>query len=95
MLPDEVTTWASSRPLSGTTLAIVRRSDGRFLLVNEPAGIARGVPRYWLPAGRVDAGEERRTGCSRVCSRSERLIASSEAGGGPAATEASVVDCRP
>ena len=43
----------------------------------------------------VDAGEGRRTGCSRVCSRSERLIASSEAGGGPAATEASVVDCRP
>ena len=39
--------------------------------------------------------EGRRTGCSRVCSRSERLIASSEAGGGPAATEASVVDCRP
>ena len=43
----------------------------------------------------VEAGEDRRTGCSRVCSRSERLIASSEAGGGPAATEASVVDCRP
>ena len=44
---------------------------------------------------RCVAGEDRRTGCSRVCSRSERLIASSEAGGGPAATEASVVDCRP
>jgi phosphatase NudJ len=26
-------------------------------MVNEPAGIARGKPRYWLPAGRVDAGE--------------------------------------
>jgi 8-oxo-dGTP pyrophosphatase MutT (NUDIX family) len=26
-------------------------------MVNEPAGIAGGKPRYWLPAGRVDAGE--------------------------------------
>ena len=26
-------------------------------MVNEPAGIARDKPRYWLPAGRVDAGE--------------------------------------
>jgi len=29
----------------------------KYLLVNEPAGIARGEPRYWLPAGRLDAGE--------------------------------------
>eukprot|EP00931_Biecheleriopsis_adriatica_P103188 TRINITY_DN78058_c0_g1_i1.p1 TRINITY_DN78058_c0_g1~~TRINITY_DN78058_c0_g1_i1.p1 ORF type:complete len:363 (-),score=31.84 TRINITY_DN78058_c0_g1_i1:87-1076(-) len=34
-----------------------RRSDGYFLLVNEPAGICLGAPRYWLPAGRVDEGE--------------------------------------
>ena len=35
-----------------------RASDGKFLLVNEPAGIcASGTPAFWLPAGRVDAGE--------------------------------------
>ena len=34
-----------------------RRSDGKFVMVNEPAGISRGRPGYWLPAGRVDAGE--------------------------------------
>eukprot|EP00996_Jenningsia_fusiforme_P003732 NODE_452_length_2238_cov_30.708086_g418_i0.p1 GENE.NODE_452_length_2238_cov_30.708086_g418_i0~~NODE_452_length_2238_cov_30.708086_g418_i0.p1 ORF type:complete len:239 (+),score=33.64 NODE_452_length_2238_cov_30.708086_g418_i0:1347-2063(+) len=34
-----------------------RPSDGRFLMVNEPAGISGGKPGYWLPAGRVDAGE--------------------------------------
>lgn len=32
-------------------------SKGRFLMVNEPAGIAGGKPNYWLPAGRVDANE--------------------------------------
>eukprot|EP00656_Telonema_subtile_P028806 TRINITY_DN3144_c0_g2_i2.p1 TRINITY_DN3144_c0_g2~~TRINITY_DN3144_c0_g2_i2.p1 ORF type:complete len:271 (+),score=63.15 TRINITY_DN3144_c0_g2_i2:480-1292(+) len=32
-------------------------SQGRFLMVNEPAGIAGGRPNYWLPAGRVDEGE--------------------------------------
>jgi len=26
-------------------------------MVNEPAGISGGKPRYWLPAGRVDVGE--------------------------------------
>lgn len=34
-----------------------RPSDGRFLLVHEPAGLCGGEPLYWLPAGRVDAGE--------------------------------------
>jgi 8-oxo-dGTP pyrophosphatase MutT (NUDIX family) len=34
-----------------------RESDGKFVMVNEPAGISRGRPGYWLPAGRVDAGE--------------------------------------
>jgi len=34
-----------------------RPSDGRFIMVNEPAGLAGGTPGYWLPAGRVDAGE--------------------------------------
>jgi 8-oxo-dGTP pyrophosphatase MutT (NUDIX family) len=37
---------------------IIRRdSDGKFAMVNEPAGLAGGKPRYWLPAGRVDSGE--------------------------------------
>jgi len=36
---------------------IQSKETGKFLMVNEPAGIARGKPRYWLPAGRVDAGE--------------------------------------
>ena len=44
-----------------------RRSDGRFLLVHEPAGIARGAPRYWLPAGRVDAGETLCQAARREC----------------------------
>jgi len=35
-----------------------RKSDNSILLVNEPAGIAGGKPRYWLPAGRVDKGED-------------------------------------
>ena len=35
-----------------------RAADGKFAMVNEPAGICRGGrPAYWLPAGRVDAGE--------------------------------------
>jgi len=34
-----------------------RETDGKFLMVNEPAGIAGGKPGYWLPAGRVDEGE--------------------------------------
>jgi 8-oxo-dGTP pyrophosphatase MutT (NUDIX family) len=37
---------------------VCRRADGAFLIVNEPAGICRsGRPGFWLPAGRVDAGE--------------------------------------
>ena len=35
-------------------------TSGRFLLVNEPAPICSqsgGRPAYWLPAGRIDAGE--------------------------------------
>lgn len=37
---------------------VCRRSDGKFLMVNEPAGIcSHGTPGYWLPAGRVDPGE--------------------------------------
>ena len=75
--------WAASLVRGRSAASAETRSSG--VDVDGRAGGDEGV----------DAGEERRTGCSRVCSRSERLIASSEAGGGPAATEASVVDCRP
>lgn len=44
-----------------------RRKDGKFLLVNEPAGISRGLPRYWLPAGRVDIGESLAEAACREC----------------------------
>jgi len=45
---------------------VCRRSrDGKFLLVNEPAGISRGRPGYWLPAGRVDKGETLVGACRR------------------------------
>jgi len=44
-------------PFAAFAWAVCRRPDGRFLMVNEPAGISRGAPRYWLPAGRVDIGE--------------------------------------
>eukprot|EP00930_Biecheleria_cincta_P034239 TRINITY_DN23676_c0_g2_i1.p1 TRINITY_DN23676_c0_g2~~TRINITY_DN23676_c0_g2_i1.p1 ORF type:complete len:384 (-),score=72.88 TRINITY_DN23676_c0_g2_i1:83-1234(-) len=45
---------------------VCRRSrDGKFLLVNEPAGISRGRPAYWLPAGRVDKGETLVEACRR------------------------------
>merc|ERR1719223_979337 len=44
-----------------------RRDDGRFLLVNEPAGISRGKPGYWLPAGRVDKGESLLEAARREC----------------------------
>lgn len=45
-------------PYAAFAWVVCRRpSDGKFLLVNEPAGISRGLPRYWLPAGRVDIGE--------------------------------------
>merc|ERR1711972_118345 len=39
--------------------------DGKFLMVNEPAGISRGRPGYWLPAGRVDKGETLVEACRR------------------------------
>ena len=38
-------------------VVIQSKTTGKFLMVNEPAGLARGAPRYWLPAGRVDKGE--------------------------------------
>ena len=44
--------------LAAFTWIVCRRpDDGRFLMVHEPAPIAGGAPNYWLPAGRVDAGE--------------------------------------
>ena len=46
-------------PYPAFAWVVCRRKDGRFLIVNEPAGMcsrSRG-PGYWLPAGRVDAGE--------------------------------------
>jgi len=40
------------------TWVVCRRpSDGKFLMVHEPAGLCGGRPAYWLPAGRVDEGE--------------------------------------
>eukprot|EP00931_Biecheleriopsis_adriatica_P029472 TRINITY_DN17493_c0_g1_i2.p1 TRINITY_DN17493_c0_g1~~TRINITY_DN17493_c0_g1_i2.p1 ORF type:complete len:370 (-),score=65.69 TRINITY_DN17493_c0_g1_i2:311-1420(-) len=42
-----------------------RPCDGKFLLVNEPAGISDGRPGYWLPAGRVDSGETLVEACRR------------------------------
>eukprot|EP01065_Artemidia_motanka_P039224 TRINITY_DN48094_c0_g1_i1.p1 TRINITY_DN48094_c0_g1~~TRINITY_DN48094_c0_g1_i1.p1 ORF type:complete len:398 (+),score=154.32 TRINITY_DN48094_c0_g1_i1:180-1196(+) len=44
-------------PFSAFTWVIVTRPDGRFLLVNEPAGLCDGAPKYWMPAGRLDGGE--------------------------------------
>ena len=45
-------------PFAAFAWVVCRRADGRFLLVNEPAGLcAPGVPGYWLPAGRLDRGE--------------------------------------
>ena len=38
-------------------VVVQRPSDGKFLLVQEPAAIAGGRPAYWFPAGRVDEGE--------------------------------------
>lgn len=40
-----------------TWVVCQRESDGKFVMVNEPAGIKGSRPLYWLPAGRVDAGE--------------------------------------
>jgi ADP-ribose pyrophosphatase YjhB (NUDIX family) len=47
-----------------------RDIDGKFLMVNEPAGLcrsSRGVPAYWLPAGRVDPGESFVEAAVREC----------------------------
>merc|ERR1712232_1169629 len=44
-------------PFPAFAWCVCRRADGKFLLVNEPAGISGGRPGYWLPAGRVDMGE--------------------------------------
>ena len=47
---------------------VCRRADGRFLLVNEPAGIcSTGQPAYWLPAGRLDCGECLEEAGAREC----------------------------
>jgi len=53
-------------PFACFAWCVCRRSaDGRFLLVNEPAGISGGRPGYWLPAGRVDSGESLVDACRR------------------------------
>jgi len=52
-----------------------RPSDGKFLMVNEPAGISGGKPRYWLPAGRVDAGESLVEGGVRECNEEAGVAA--------------------
>eukprot|EP00929_Paragymnodinium_shiwhaense_P049564 TRINITY_DN24999_c0_g1_i3.p1 TRINITY_DN24999_c0_g1~~TRINITY_DN24999_c0_g1_i3.p1 ORF type:complete len:352 (+),score=51.83 TRINITY_DN24999_c0_g1_i3:79-1056(+) len=44
-------------PYTAFVWVVARRHDGKFLMVNEPAGISGGIPGYWLPAGRVDSGE--------------------------------------
>jgi len=44
-----------------------RETDGKFLLVNEPAGISGGKPGYWLPAGRLDMGESLQEAARREC----------------------------
>ncbi|CAE7246018.1 ndx-1, partial [Symbiodinium natans] len=52
-------------PYATFAWCVCRRLDGRFLLVNEPAGIAGGRPNFWLPAGRVDRGESLQEACRR------------------------------
>ena len=55
-------------PYPAFAWCVVRRDeDGKFLLVSEPAAISRGLPRYWLPAGRVDAGETFGDAARREC----------------------------
>mmetsp|Transcript_73129 Transcript_73129/g.174258 ORF Transcript_73129/g.174258 Transcript_73129/m.174258 type:complete len:392 (+) Transcript_73129:91-1266(+) len=54
-------------PFAAFSWCVCRRQDGRFLMVNEPAGISRGKPRYWLPAGRVDRGETLEEAACREC----------------------------
>jgi len=44
------------------------RPTRRYLLVNEPAGICKGGrPAFWLPAGRLDAGEGFIDAAKREC----------------------------
>eukprot|EP00746_Dinoflagellata_sp_MGD_P019984 gnl/MRDRNA2_/MRDRNA2_14645_c0_seq1.p1 gnl/MRDRNA2_/MRDRNA2_14645_c0~~gnl/MRDRNA2_/MRDRNA2_14645_c0_seq1.p1 ORF type:complete len:389 (-),score=74.47 gnl/MRDRNA2_/MRDRNA2_14645_c0_seq1:82-1248(-) len=43
------------------------RLNGKFIMINEPAGIAGGKPGYWLPAGRVDIGETLVEAACREC----------------------------
>eukprot|EP00439_Symbiodinium_sp_Y106_P044612 s1093_g5.t1 len=52
-------------PYATFAWCVCRRLDGRFLLVNEPSGIAGGRPNFWLPAGRVDRGESLQEACRR------------------------------
>lgn len=47
----------SPAPYAAFAWVVCQGADGRFLLVHEPAGLCDGMPLYWLPAGRVDAGE--------------------------------------
>lgn len=55
-------------PYDAFAWCVVRRPrDGKFLLVNEPAPIAGGRPRFWFPAGRVDAGETLVRAAVREC----------------------------
>jgi len=51
-----------------------RPSDGKFLLVNEPAGISGGKPGYWLPAGRVDQGESLEEAARRECMEEAGIV---------------------
>ena len=45
-----------------------READGKFLLVNEPAGLCRSsTPGYWLPAGRLDSSEGLEEAAVREC----------------------------
>jgi phosphatase NudJ len=55
-------------PYPAFAWCVCRRADGRFLIVNEPAGMcASGRPGYWLPAGRLDAGETLAEAAAREC----------------------------
>ncbi|CAJ1376601.1 unnamed protein product [Effrenium voratum] len=54
-----------SAPYATFAWCVCRHPDGRFLLVNEPAGISGGRPGFWLPAGRVDHGESLQEACVR------------------------------
>ena len=57
---------AEPHPTSLFVWTIVRNHEGSFLLVNEPSGLCRDKgPLYWLPAGRVDRGENFATAAKR------------------------------